>query len=369
MYRAAMANNIDEMTEELLRNHYPLHHACMVGDERRVGELLSNGCFDVYQEDGCRAWTPMHWAAFSGHWECLAVLKEKCGVGMDVPNERFNQTPAHIAAQGCQTDCSAWLVQHGARLGAQDHLGDTPLHKAARLGNIDCIKILTSHGPALSIFNQSGQTPLDIAAVNGHLECKAFLEQAASSQHSSFFPSSSSPILMNGEGIYQRQKLPSIGSLAAEHGSDQDMEMGEEMAAGGGGDASAIWARAPALKRSFDDEEDSCMKRQRLFEPICMEKLGTATNNNVLSSYNAILAMSAEPNKTMATHNTNCMEQVHAMRQRLPIPCLPLPSMWTPAVADPTPSSSYQEHCNSLRAQRGYDTVMVQSLINTDHGT
>ncbi|KAK7097018.1 ankyrin repeat domain-containing protein 10-like isoform X2 [Littorina saxatilis] len=368
MYRAAMANNIDEMTEELLRNHYPLHHACMVGDERRVGELLSNGCFDVYQEDGCRAWTPMHWAAFSGHLGCLREIGHRPG-SLDVRNSQTGETPTHVAALEGHAPCLHWLLQRGNGYAQQDHLGDTPLHKAARLGNIDCIKILTSHGPALSIFNQSGQTPLDIAAVNGHLECKAFLEQAASSQHSSFFPSSSSPILMNGEGIYQRQKLPSIGSLAAEHGSDQDMEMGEEMAAGGGGDASAIWARAPALKRSFDDEEDSCMKRQRLFEPICMEKLGTATNNNVLSSYNAILAMSAEPNKTMATHNTNCMEQVHAMRQRLPIPCLPLPSMWTPAVADPTPSSSYQEHCNSLRAQRGYDTVMVQSLINTDHGT
>lgn len=107
----------------------------------------------------------------------------------------------------------------------------------------------------------------------GHHECKAFLEQASSSQHSSFFPSSSSPILMNGEGIYQRQRLPHSGPMAAQACNGQDMEMGEEIN-GGGGDATAACFRSSGMKRSFDDDEETSFKRPRLFGESNYEAVG-----------------------------------------------------------------------------------------------
>lgn len=82
-----------------------------------------------------------------------------------------------------------------------------------------------------------------------------------SSQHTSFFPTASSPILMNGEGIYQRQSLATCGAEGAEACNSQDMEMGEE--AGGGG-AAAIRCSS-GFKRSLEDEEDISFKRPRLF--------------------------------------------------------------------------------------------------------
>ena len=66
IYQTAMANNVDQMTEDILEKHYPLHAACMRGDYERVKQLVYNG-FQVDQEDGMRAWTPMHWAANGGH--------------------------------------------------------------------------------------------------------------------------------------------------------------------------------------------------------------------------------------------------------------------------------------------------------------
>ncbi|KAK7496573.1 hypothetical protein BaRGS_00012225 [Batillaria attramentaria] len=65
MYDVTMPNRVDDMTEQILRNHYPLHLACRDADEERVKALLQSGC-DVYQEDGLRGWTPMHWAAAAG---------------------------------------------------------------------------------------------------------------------------------------------------------------------------------------------------------------------------------------------------------------------------------------------------------------
>ena len=115
-----------------------------------------------------------------------------------------------------------------------------------------------------SIFNHNGKTALNVAIDNNHQDCAVFLEQASCSQHTSFFPSASSPILMNGEGIYQRQKSQSVELAAPVNGNDQDMEM-EEGAACSGGDAMNFCSPLSGVKRSFDDEEEHTFKRQRLF--------------------------------------------------------------------------------------------------------
>lgn len=101
--------------------------------------------------------------------------------------------------------------------------------------------------------------------MSGHEECRAFLEQALSSQHTSFFPTASSPILMNGEGIYQGPSVPACGFGAAGACSGQDMEMGEEISGGGGGDCSAAFGRSSGFKRSLEEEEEPSYKRPRLF--------------------------------------------------------------------------------------------------------
>ena len=67
MYQSAMAN-IDECHEELFNTHFPLHAACKQGNVEIVNKVLREIREpDIYQEDGFRAWTPIHWAAFGGH--------------------------------------------------------------------------------------------------------------------------------------------------------------------------------------------------------------------------------------------------------------------------------------------------------------
>ncbi|XP_076468249.1 uncharacterized protein LOC143299043 isoform X2 [Babylonia areolata] len=354
MYKSAMANNAHDFNVEFLQRHYPVHWACFQGDETSLKELFTSGRVDIYQEDGLHGWTPMHWAASRGQWKCLQLIGQICQVDLDVTITRTNQTLAHIAAQQSQAECIAWLVQHGISLGIQDHNGDTPLHKAAQSGHLECVKLLTTPSPVLSTYNQNGQTALDVAVQHGHQECKEFLEQAMISQHSSFFPSASSPILMNGEGIYQHRVLGRSGIEC-----DQDMEMGEEM--GSDGDAATLFQPVARGKRSYDEEEEVSFKRRRLFAPTSEEKVGTVNNNNVVSSYQGILAMSVEPLKHPAHHYLNDSQEVHAKP--------PSPSAWSPSDVATSGSSSFVDHCHAMQAQQGYESIMLSSLIHMDHGS
>lgn len=65
------SKNVEDVSEQILRNHYPLHLACRNGDVENVKALLLSGQYDIYEEDGLRGWTPTHWAASAGHVGCL----------------------------------------------------------------------------------------------------------------------------------------------------------------------------------------------------------------------------------------------------------------------------------------------------------
>lgn len=384
MYDACMPNKIDDITEQILRNHYPLHRACRDGDEEKVQALLQLGGCDVYEEDGLRGWTPMHWAASVGSLKCLMVFSEH-GVSMDAGNHRVNQTPTHIAAQHGCSHCLLWLINSGAATARQDNMGDTPLHKAARGGRLDCVSLLAPHGPAISIQNHNGNTPLDEARLCQNSECITYLERALATQQTgissgasvcapiagalgsglhTLAPRSSSHILMNGEPIYINQGVnTNTATTPSSICRDQEMDMDDETEPPPAAGLTA-WGLTSGVKRSLDDSDDSSFKRQRRFEPSSREKLGTAFNNNVLSSYNAVLAMSVEPVKgTSDLQNSNM--QVHV--SSLPSPSL---SQGFPCTRADTPyvgNSSMLEHCHSLQAQYGYDASLIGSICDADH--
>ncbi|PVD34816.1 hypothetical protein C0Q70_06094 [Pomacea canaliculata] len=230
MFRATMPNFIDDMTEQILRNQYPLHFACRNGDEEQLKRLLESKQHFVYEEDGLRGWTPMHWAAFSGSLKCLMLLS-KHGFSCDITNLRLNQSPAHIAATSGTSFCLKWLLLCGAAIGRQDFKGDTPLHKAAHSGSLDCVILLVAHGASLSLRNHSGHAPSEVAEMNKHQECAMYLQQALHALQTGVVApchSNNPLILMNGEPIYESQNKPDCSRLTLQAGEDQEMEMGEE---------------------------------------------------------------------------------------------------------------------------------------------
>lgn len=96
-------------------------------------------------------------------------------------------------------------------------------------------------------------------------------------------------ILMNGEPIYESQNKPDCSRLTLQAGEDQEMEMGEEAL-----DNAVCQEETDLLlsegiggtKRSRDDEDRSCFKRQRCFgrQPVVENNPAPATLQSFLLS-------------------------------------------------------------------------------------
>lgn len=95
----------------------------------------------------------------------LSVLAlELIGNGADV-NEQEDDTgmaPLHLAENILIANA---LLEHGAYVDIQDHVGDTPLHVAIRIPkDIQIIASLIRAGADTDIENNAGETPLDVLA-------------------------------------------------------------------------------------------------------------------------------------------------------------------------------------------------------------
>ena len=104
--------------------------ATIRGDIATVARLLRAG---APVEDGSGGWSALHWAALSGN----------CAIGRE-------------------------LLQHGARAGAVNGIGDTPLHGAAANGHTDFCRLLAGCGADVNARDADGTTALTVAGDFGH---------------------------------------------------------------------------------------------------------------------------------------------------------------------------------------------------------
>lgn len=187
--------------------------------------------------------------------------------------------------------CTQWLLQSGASLDRQDYLGDTPIHKAAKRGNIECVSLLISQGASLCLLNHSHCTPSQAAAQNGHLECAQYIENASRLQSQEQVKTMQQCVTMQPSHLVQGQMEQQVAEIPFQNGhfvdgpSPVDTEM--DMA----GDCPMI-----GMKRGRDDccDEES-FKRMR--KGVQAQKELDTDINNVIVSYQAILALSTEPLK------------------------------------------------------------------------
>ncbi|KAK5993578.1 Ankyrin-R [Cladobotryum mycophilum] len=143
---------------------------------------------DMNAKDIC-GWTPLHYAAISGHKEIDRLWND----GMDANAQDLRgRTPLHYASWCGHTDFVDCLVKKGATIDVQDRDGASPLHFAALQGHLDVIKLLLDgfegrpneaeggkvdgkarefwSSTALQSRDYNGRSPIHWAVIKGHAE-------------------------------------------------------------------------------------------------------------------------------------------------------------------------------------------------------
>ncbi|KAF8252107.1 ankyrin, partial [Wilcoxina mikolae CBS 423.85] len=100
-----------------------LHRAAAVGDIAKARFLIDTEGATLEAKD-CLGWTPLHYAAFSGHDDMVRLLIE---LGAD-KESRDNEyrTPLHCAVSKWHESTVQQLVKFGANINANSNYMSTP---------------------------------------------------------------------------------------------------------------------------------------------------------------------------------------------------------------------------------------------------
>ena len=140
-----------------------------MGDIATVKQHLAAGT-DVNAKDE-DSWTPLHFAAASGHKEIAELLIDK---GADVnAKEVDGETSLHYADT---KEIAVLLIAEGADVNAKNDAGFTPLHHAAVFGRKEIAELLIAEGADVNAKeDEYGITPLHEVAFVGYKEIAELL--------------------------------------------------------------------------------------------------------------------------------------------------------------------------------------------------
>lgn len=115
---------------------------------------------------------PLHEAAKRGN---VAFMKECIENKVSVNGlDKAGNTPLHWAAYGGHADCIVELVRTpGLLIDVQNRMGDTPLHCAAVKNRPNIVEMLIEKGAKLDLLNNDSKSPYDLAI---DAKCKSLLE-------------------------------------------------------------------------------------------------------------------------------------------------------------------------------------------------
>jgi hypothetical protein len=122
----------------------PIHDATREGDIKKVEALLKEHPDLVSSRDEKYGQTPLHIAAFNDHINVAKLLLEnKADVNAKANN---GSTPLHLAAAKGNKDMVELLLDNKADVDAKDNDGWSPLHSAVTYGRKDVEDFLREHG-------------------------------------------------------------------------------------------------------------------------------------------------------------------------------------------------------------------------------
>ena len=161
-----------------------LHTAASRGDVEKAKALLATNR-DLASSTDEHGWTPLYFAAASGHKDVVQLL-----IANKADINAFNQnfTPLHAAVMNRHPDVADLLIASNAQVtvfdaavggyveilkaqlkadpalvAATDDSGWTALHFAARNGHMDVVKLLLANKAEINSKTRIGMTPLDVA--------------------------------------------------------------------------------------------------------------------------------------------------------------------------------------------------------------
>ncbi|CAL5227450.1 g10416 [Coccomyxa viridis] len=116
------------------------------GSVRTFADLLAKHPGSVGDDgvSGQSGYTPLHYAARSGHLEAVRMLI-KAGANVNMTTSAGKATPLHRAAYMGHSAVAEALLHSGADASLQDADGQTALDKAAAQGHGHMIQLLRRH--------------------------------------------------------------------------------------------------------------------------------------------------------------------------------------------------------------------------------
>ena len=144
--------------------------AATLGRAARVAELVDGDASlaRAYSSDG---FTALHFAAYYGSPETVALLIER-GANIEAVTRNFlANMPLHAAAagRGPALETCEVLVRAGANVNAKQHGGFSVLHTPAHHGGLEMAELFLREGADASATNDEGKTPVDVAREQGHI--------------------------------------------------------------------------------------------------------------------------------------------------------------------------------------------------------
>ena len=147
--------------------------AALNGGHLKIAQLLHEGGADV-NVLGRHNRTLLRGASIPGHLEVVQWLLSR-GANLTVPDERFGWTPLHAAAYYGHFEISRLLLKYEADKNAQSLHGETPLHNVSEVGHDDIARLLLENDADVDARDSNGNTPLLVALKHGCLEIARLL--------------------------------------------------------------------------------------------------------------------------------------------------------------------------------------------------